>query len=90
MFRQVAQIVAIGGQLGLAGFTPLSDIYSAGEGFRWPVPTHAALGGLVYVAVLNRLGLDPEDRQVWDGVLRKIRLLKPSLTRHPPSGRGPQ
>lgn len=47
-----------------------------------------ALGGLAYVAVLKRLGLDPEERQVWEGVVCKMRHLKPSLVGHPPSERG--
>lgn len=49
-----------------------------------------ALGGVAYFAVLNRLGLDPEERQVWEGVLRKMRHLKPSLASYPPSGGEPR
>lgn len=70
------------------GFTS-SFVWLVGSG-RIAAFTGLALGGLVYVAVLNRLGLDPEERQVWESLLRKMRHLKPSLTGHPPSGGAPQ
>lgn len=37
-----------------------------------------ALGGIVYVAVLRKLGLDPEERQVWDGIRSKARSFLPA------------
>lgn len=66
-----------------------SFVWLVGSG-RIAAITGLVLGGLVYVAVLRRLGLDPEERQVWEGLLRKMRHLKPLLTGHPPSGGAPQ
>jgi O-antigen/teichoic acid export membrane protein len=36
------------------------------------------LGGIAYVFVLGRLGLDPEEQQVWDSIRGKVRGLRPS------------
>ena len=33
-------------------------------------------GGVLYLAVLRKLGLDPEERQVWDGLRRKMKSLR--------------
>lgn len=64
-------------------------LWFAGSG-RIAAVVGLALGGLTFVVVLNRLGLDPEERQVWEGVLRKMGRLRPSLTSHRASEQGPQ
>lgn len=57
--------------------TVLLALHVAGSGELAAIAS-LVLGGVVYIAVLKKLGLDPEERQVWERIRQKTRSLMPT------------